>query len=159
MRHMLLALLLLATSASMSEAGEPQCWWKPKEGDDRARTAGIACQHNPMHYEVAMLSCEGGPLSLMLQSYCGDDRPTCAVRMTLDSRTYDLVGENIWSGEIWDGIIDIPLQGQEEVINALGRASRFELDIERAEQIWIVPTTGLSETVDTLRSSCDRHLK
>lgn len=78
--------------------------------------------------------------------------------MTLDTQSYDLTGESIASGEIWDWIVDVPLRGQSEVIQSLGRATRFELDIENAGKTWIMPTRGLPEAIDTLSSSCEAHL-
>jgi hypothetical protein len=157
-RIFLTSLMMMFVSTSMTEVDDSQCWWKLKEGGGPVRMSGIVCTEDQVHYDVAILSCEGGPLSLMLQSYCGRDRTTCAVRMTLDAETYDLVGENISSGEIWDGVVDIPLQGQAEIIQALGRASRFELDIEKANRTWTMPTRGLDETVDALSSNCEAHV-
>jgi hypothetical protein len=77
--------------------------------------------------------------------------------MTLDSQSYDLVGKSIASGGIWDGIVDVPLQGQREIFEALGQASRLELNIENADRAWIMPTRGLSDAIDALKSSCEAH--
>jgi hypothetical protein len=144
--------ITVVLGGSMPAAAEP-CKWQLKEGRAPALGGGIVCMPGQTEFQIAFLACEDAPLHLDLEGDCGPDKTTCDIRFSTDLGRYDVIGKNHPVRQIWDGSIEIPLTGLDDLVAALLQAKRIDVSVEDATGRPL-PTEALGATLETLTRSC-----